>query len=161
MPLSRFALAAIVALFAGPAVAASAWTIDKTGGVSASVANASGNMVLTLGCATPNLALTLSGHGVDVDLKGTFSLGIDGKDFPLTLGKARNALLLTNMGKTLGIDPMLTDALKTGKTAVLSGTAFAKVAPADTSFALKGSGAAVKAVAASCGAPTAPATPAQ
>ena len=65
------------------------------------------------------------------------------------------------MGKTLGIDPTLTDALKTGKAATLSGTAFAKVAPADTSFALKGSGAAVKAVTAACGAPAAPAAPAQ
>ena len=53
MPISRCAIAAVAVLLASPAFAAGGWTIDKTGGVSASIANKSGNMVLILAALLP------------------------------------------------------------------------------------------------------------
>lgn len=149
--------AATVALLlaAGPALAApAAWTVDTTGGTSASVPNASGRLVLIVGCAGTNLALGLSGSGVDIDTKGSFAVTIDKAEFTLSPGKARNAMLLNNRTDgAAGIDDKLTAALRTGHTVTLSGTGFGSADPKDLSFPLAGSGAALKTVAAACTAP--------
>jgi hypothetical protein len=139
---------------AAPAVAAdNVWVVDKVGSTSASVLGPAGNMSLIVGCAAPNLVLALSGSGVDVDPKGDVSVAIGKASFPLAFGRARTALLLNNRTDgAAGITDELYAALRTGKSAQLSGTAFAAAPVESLSFSLEGSGAALATVRADCAA---------
>jgi hypothetical protein len=154
--------AAVLVAFAvaSPAFAAdSVWVVDKVGATSASVINSAGNMSLIVGCASPNVALALSGSGVDIDPKGDMAIKVGNKSYALKMGRAKSSLLLSDRTDgAIGITDELFAALRTGKSAQLSGTAFA-AAPADAlSFPLKGSGDALKAVKDDCAAAPVPAT---
>jgi hypothetical protein len=134
------------------------WVIDTTGGTSASIGNASGTMTLTLGCIAPDLGMTVSWTAAKLDSKGSFTATVGKANFTMHPGKARNALLLSDLpGKAVGLDKPFLDALRTGEALVLGGSAFANVPPADLTFPLAGSGKALKTVAAGCKAPAAPA----
>jgi invasion protein IalB len=144
---------------ATPAVAADGvWVVDQVGAVSASVVNSAGNMSLIVGCAAPNVALALSGSGVEVDPAGDVGIKIGAKAYPLTFGKAKSSVLLNDRTDgAAGITDELYAALRTGKSAQLTGTAFAAAPAESLSFPLTGSGDALKTVRDSCGAAPAPA----
>lgn len=157
--IAKSATVLLALAMAGPALAAdNAWVVDTTGATSASVINAPGNMTLIVGCVAPNVALALSGSGVEVDPKGDVAIKIGAKSFPLTFGRARSSVLLSNRtDSAAGITDDLFAALRTGKTAVLSGTAFSAAPAESLSFSLSGSGDALKSVKDACGAAPAPA----
>lgn len=151
---SKTAAVLLAISIASPALAAdSVWVVDQVGAISASVVNSAGNITLIVGCAPPNVALALSGSGVDVDPKGDVGIKVGAKSFPLAFGRARSSLLLNNRTDgAAGITDELYAALRAGKSAELTGTAFAAAPAESLSFSLIGSGNALKTVKDACGA---------